>query len=84
VLLAEKGLMAFSRVFVVPPVENLLERFLELLAISNAMWALSFHRHGEITEDMAARARLARVAYARTFMPERLELRGAQEQEPNR
>lgn len=84
VLIAESGFMAFSRVFVLPPGENLLDRFLELLVISNAIWALSFHRHGHITDEMAARARLARVAYARTFLPERLELRNAQDQERNR
>jgi hypothetical protein len=46
----------------------LLEKFVEMIVINEAIWALSYHRHGRITDEMAERARLARVSYAQTFL----------------
>lgn len=84
VLLAEKGLAIFQQFFVLPAAPDLLDRFVELIVINESIWALSYHRHGRITDEMAARARLARVSYASTFLPERLELRPTQQPGPGR
>ena len=75
VLLAEKGLAVFQQVFILPATPGLLENFVEMIVINESIWALSYHRHGRITDQMAERARLARVSYAKTFLPERLEPR---------
>jgi AcrR family transcriptional regulator len=81
VLLVEKALANLEKVFVLPSGLDLVQRLLEVLIISNALWALSFQRHGRITDEMAERARLARVAYIRTFLPDGLELRSSSEPE---
>jgi len=73
VLLAEKGLALLQQQFVLPPLTDLLDRFVELIVINESIWALSYHRHGRITDQMAERARLARISYASTFLPERLK-----------
>jgi AcrR family transcriptional regulator len=75
VQIAEKALAVFQQVFVLPASPGLLDRFAELIVINEAIWALSYHRHGSITEEMNMRARLARLSYGRTFLPEHLELR---------
>lgn len=75
VLIAERALAMFQQVYLVPDTPDLLERFVETIVINESIWALSYHRHGRITDEMAARARVARVAYAMSFLPERLELR---------
>lgn len=74
VRIAEKALARFQQVYLVPDTPDLLERFVETIVINESIWALSYHRYGRITDQMAARARVARVAYAMTFLPERLEL----------
>jgi AcrR family transcriptional regulator len=84
VLIAERALAAFRQVFVLPASPGLLEHFVEMIVINEAIWALSYHRHGRITDEMNERARLARVSYARTFLPEQLQLRGPREPGPNR
>jgi AcrR family transcriptional regulator len=84
VLIAERALAAFRQVFVLPASPGLLEHFVEMIVINEAIWALSYHRHGRITDEMNERARLARVSYARTFLPEDLQLRGPREPGPNR
>jgi AcrR family transcriptional regulator len=73
--IAERALAVFEQVFVLPASPDLLDHFVELIVINEAIWALSYHRHGRITDEMNERARLARVSYGRTFLPEHLELR---------
>lgn len=84
VLLAEKGLALLQQRFILPPASDLLDRFVEVIVINEAIWALSYHRHGRITDPMAEQARLARISYALTFLPERLELRPPQPPGPER
>ena len=55
-----------------------------MIVINVSIWALSYHRHGRITDQMAERARLARVSYAKTFLPDRFELRPSHEPGPAR
>ena len=61
--------------FVLPALPDLLDRLTEVVAINDALWVLSYHRHGDITDPMAEQARRARVAYGRTFLPEYLPRR---------
>jgi hypothetical protein len=84
VLLAERGLAVFQQLFILPASPGLLENFVEMIVINEAIWALSYHRHGRITDEMAERARLARISYARTFFPEHLEPRSPHEPDPAR
>jgi len=76
VLIAEKALAAFRQIFILPDSRGLLEHFVEVIVVNEAIWALSYHRHGRITDEMNERARLARVSYARTFLPQQLPFRG--------
>ena len=77
--LAMKVIEQFEAAFVVPHVPDLLDRVTEILVLNDALWVLSYLRHGDITDDMAEQARRARVAYARTFLPEFLPRRDAAE-----
>jgi AcrR family transcriptional regulator len=61
--------------FILPTVPDLIDRLTEVVALNDAMWVLSYQRYGEITDQMAEQARRARVAYARTFLPEYLPRR---------
>jgi AcrR family transcriptional regulator len=66
-----------ERHFVMPAIPNLVERLVEVIRINDAMWMLSIHRHGTITDEAAESARRARTAYLRTFLPEFLPRRTA-------
>ncbi|MBN7799049.1 TetR/AcrR family transcriptional regulator [Parahaliea mediterranea] len=70
---ATRGAEELRNVFQLPEFPNLVNRLTELLAINDSIWALSVHRHGIITEELEEQARRARVAYARTFLPEYLD-----------
>lgn len=65
----------FQRYFLLPDTPEMVDRFTELLVVNDALWALSVHRHGIITDAFEEQARRARVAYARTFLPEYLPMR---------
>lgn len=54
---------------------DLHDRLVEVIVINDAIWSLSIHRHGHITDEMEEQARRARIAYSRTFLPEYLPLR---------
>jgi AcrR family transcriptional regulator len=84
VLIAEKSLAVFQQVFVLPASPGLLEHFVETIVINEAIWTLSYHRHGRITDHMNARARLARISYATTFLTESLPLRAPHAPGPGR
>jgi hypothetical protein len=43
-----------------------------MIKIGDAMWMLSIHRHGRITDAGAEIARRARTGYLRTVLPEHL------------
>ncbi len=69
-VMAKRGIELMSDMFVMPELPDLLERSIELIVISDAIWALSIYRHDTITEEMEEQARRARIAYARTYLPE--------------
>lgn len=79
-VLAERSMAEFCQLFDIAPSADLVERFTELLVINDAMWTLSVHRHGVITDAYEEQARRAREAYCRTFLPEYLPLRASSEQ----
>lgn len=79
-VLAERSMAELSQLFEIAPSADLIERFTELLVINDAIWTLSVHRHGTITDAYEEQARRAREAYARTFLPEYLPLRAPQGQ----
>ena len=59
-----------NALFVIPPNPHLVDRIGELIAINDALWSLSVHRNGTITDEADEQARRAREAFARTFLPE--------------
>ena len=73
--LAANSVAEIQRYFIFPDMPDLVERFTELLVINDALWALSVHRHGFITDAYEEQARRAREAYVRTFLPEYLPAR---------
>lgn len=75
--LASRSLEEMRRYFLLPEAPEIEERFTELLVINDAIWALSVHRHGCITDAYEEQARRAREAYSRTFLPEYLPRRPA-------
>lgn len=79
-VIAERSTAELTGLFDIAPSDDLIERFTELLVINDAIWTLSVHRHGTITDAYEEQARRAREAYARTFLPEYLPLRIRAEQ----
>jgi AcrR family transcriptional regulator len=66
--------------FETPNIPDLLDRLVEMIRINDAMWMLSFYRHGSITDEGAELARRARTAYLRTVLPEHLPRRARTKQ----
>jgi AcrR family transcriptional regulator len=79
-VIAERSMGELTALFDIAPSDDLIERFTELLVINDAIWTLSVHRHGTITDAYEEQARRARETYARTFLPEYLPLRIRAEQ----
>lgn len=77
-VLAERSMAEINRLFDITPSADLIERLTELVVINDAIWTLSVHRHGVITDAYEEQARRAREAYCRTFLPEYLPLRTPQ------
>lgn len=73
--LAVRSVEEIQHYFIFPDIPELVERFTELLVINDALWTLSVHRHGIITNAYEEQARRAREAYVRTFLPEYLPAR---------
>lgn len=74
-IIAERSANELCTLFDITMSPDLVERFTELLVINDAVWTLSVHRHGVITDGYEEQARRAREAYARTFLPEYLPRR---------
>jgi AcrR family transcriptional regulator len=74
-LIASRILEVFKNRFILPEVPELLDRVVEMIVINDAIWMLSIHRHGSITEASVIQASRARTAYMRTFLPEYLPIR---------
>ena len=79
-IIAKRSAHELCTLFDITMSADLVERFTELLVINDALWTLSVHRHGVITDDYEEQARRAREAYARTFLPEYLPRRIPAEQ----
>ncbi len=69
------SIQLMSQMFVMPDIPDLHDRLVEVIVINDAIWSLSVHRYGYITDPMEEQARRARIAYARTFLPEFLPRR---------
>jgi AcrR family transcriptional regulator len=69
---AARLLELMGRHFDMPNIPNLLDRLVEMIKISDAMWMVSIYRHGRITDEGAELARRARTGYLRTVLPEYL------------
>jgi AcrR family transcriptional regulator len=63
--------------FVVAGSETLANAFAVSMTIGDAVWALSFARHGDVTPEMAAESLRARLAYLRLYVGEHVEKRAA-------
>lgn len=79
---ARHSIDMLTRMFVMPEIPNLHDRLVEVIVINDAIWSLSIHRYGLITDEMEEQARRARIAYSRTFLPEYLPLRTDAEVQP--
>lgn len=64
-----------ARLFVIPAMPDLADRITELIVVSDALWSVSVHAHGVITDEAFERSRRMREAYTRTFLPEYAPLR---------
>lgn len=73
--IAERSGEELRRYFVIPDLPDLVQRLTEQLVVSDALWTLSVHRHGLITDEIYEQSRRAREAFGRTFLPEYLPLR---------
>lgn len=74
---ANRSIQLMTQKFIMPDIPDLHDRLVEVIVINDAIWSLSIHRHGLITDEMEEQARRARIAYSRTFLPEYLPLRDA-------
>lgn len=73
--LAERQSDELRHFFTLPEMPDLVQRLTEQVVISDAIWTLSVHRHGTITDEMYEQSRRAREAFGRTFLPEYLPRR---------
>ncbi|MCB9954465.1 MAG: TetR/AcrR family transcriptional regulator [Parvularculaceae bacterium] len=67
---AARAIEELNTYFEMPQIPDFVERLTETIIISDAIWSLSVHRHGIITEEYHEQAKRARIAYCRTFLPE--------------
>lgn len=74
-VMAGRSIELMTQKFVMPDIPDLHDRLVEVIVINDAIWSLSIHRHGVITDEMEEQARRVRIAYSRTFLPEYLALR---------
>lgn len=74
---ADRSIELMTQKFVMPDIPDLHDRLVEVIVINDAIWSLSIHRYGLITDEMEEQARRARIAYSRTFLPEYLPIRTA-------
>lgn len=77
---AGRSMELMAQRFIMPEIPDLCDRLVEVIVINDAIWSLSIHRYGFITDEMEEQARRARIAYSRTFLPEYLPVRAGGEQ----
>lgn len=73
--LAGRVNLRLNGLFEMPSVRDATERFHIYLEIIDAIFALSFVKHGLVTEEYRIQACRASIAYCRTFLPDSLDLR---------
>jgi AcrR family transcriptional regulator len=61
---------SYYRHFVLPFDPSLIPRFSIAIGISDAVWSLSFSRHGRVTDEMATEAARAKIAYLGLYLPQ--------------
>lgn len=69
-MIAEKMLPYYDQLFHMPHIEDAAGKFLVMLTLVDALWALSFTQHGRITDRYADESCAVATAYCRTFLPE--------------
>lgn len=67
----------YDAMFHLPFLRHPERTFLLMLEITDAIWAVSYIRHGTITDEYFQEALAATTGYFRTFLPEHLEPRQA-------
>lgn len=65
----------YDRIFHMPYLADPVKHFHVSLTIMDAIWSLSYLKHGQITAEYADEALAACIAYCRLFLPERIEVR---------
>lgn len=65
----------YDQIFVMPYLAEPAKHFHISLVILDAIWSLSFLKHGRITDEFASEALAACIAYCRRFLADRLDLR---------
>lgn len=73
--LAKAGYARMNAIFHMPFLSQPEKRFECRIAILDAIWSLSVRQHGTINDAYFEESYQACVAYSRTFLPERIELR---------
>ncbi len=68
--LAARSYPSWDSYFHMPFVLDPERKFSVMIGIHDGIWMTSYARHGIITEEFAAEARTACIAYLRTFLPE--------------
>ena len=70
--IAKTSIGYYDSVFHMPYVADAERMFLISVGIADAIWAISFARHRNISPDFAADALTACIAFCRTYLPERV------------
>jgi AcrR family transcriptional regulator len=73
--MAREGYGYYDDAFHMPHVADPERMFLIAVGIADAIWAISFIRHGRITPEYQADALEACIAYCRMYLPEQVEPR---------
>jgi len=67
--LAQFFFEAATHYFDIPTSEALLDRFEIAITMTDSIWALSYARHGTITDDLAREGQRAAISYLRGYLP---------------
>lgn len=67
--MAGQVLETFEQHFRLPPVDNIDHKFLVVVEIADAVWAVSLRAHGMITDEFNTEARRAILGYLSNYLP---------------
>jgi AcrR family transcriptional regulator len=73
--LGERQYKLIRENFLVPDEAELIDKFAIAVTLSDAIWSLSYIRHGRITEELAEEAALAKENYLASYIPLRARRR---------